>query len=276
METGKPDEVGEVGKNAVGPLNLSRPKGGSSGCLGIVGIGILCGTFAILLETAKQAWAPKISAFDGRSASQAQSGTELLAWTLGLLIFLGVSKVLSHKKSSAPGLNLILENRGIRNNIPGQQFVIWSGISRRGRLLNVGAVFLAGIGALIFALFQKFWLEKLIFSGVAVLISGYGFSKAKYIAKPLLNVSVEGVQVGDLKINWSQIQLVEIAHIVNGGGAYVGTRWKFSAMQGELLAQVTIPESRCLQFREEQILEFVARLLGNEVSPVAQPDINWL
>lgn len=85
METGKPDEVGKVGENAVGPLSLPRPEGKPLGYLTNLAPFLCFVIYSLISAVALVEWAPEFSLRTGRSESEAE-----LALRLGLELLLGV------------------------------------------------------------------------------------------------------------------------------------------------------------------------------------------
>lgn len=257
---------------AVGPLNLPRPKGKEPGCFASA---VFAGSFGIVNGWLRASWGTSIAQATGRSKTEANLMiTLVVALIVGLLWW--IPGWFGRKRKPLEPLRLEIGRRAAPLASPEQRFAIWSGHSLWSRAFMPLYRCFWSVVVLIFGLSQSFGLEKVLLCGLACLILVPFVDEAEGVFQPLLVLDGHNVQAGHLVFPWTQIDKIEVEHLVDSSGGFYGTRWSFFDSGGQRLSRATVPKERCWQQREEEMLAYAAQMLGNEVAPVAPPTLHWI
>lgn len=266
MEAGKPDEIGEVGQEAVGPLNLPRPAGGGCGQFLVFPFFWGAATFFVIGFKA-----PLMEAFGW---SQKEVGN--VAAIAQLLMVTAFSGALHwHFNRSIPPLEIA---RGIAENLipTSESLQLLHRNTTRSRTIPVIAL---GLGCLAFAwsaLESEGWSNRLFPMLGSASFGVLCWHLWRNLPDPLLFLSGDSATIRGRKISWRQVQSVEIKHQLDFSGAFTAVCLTFFDARRRKISRVWLPKDECDSMQEEAIVEFIVARLGRRFERLAPTSPDWL
>lgn len=270
------DHLGVVSADGVQSLKLPRPKGESTGCGNFLGWIIAAALFGAFRGLAKGEWAPALARTQGWSRADAESAIEVLTLVVFAALWIGAVQIWKRKGPGAAPLRLELVRRGAPEEFENQHFEVWRADTLKARAIGPSFIFLLGACFLLGVSIQPTPFKQLILISIALVLLYISFRGVEEVQKPLLLLNSQHIQVGNRIFQWEKVQKVEIEHLLDATDSYSCTSWTFVDEGGKQIARAVTPENRCWQGREEEMLAFIAQMLGNEVSPVVHPAPIWL
>jgi hypothetical protein len=265
MEIRESDEVGEVGEEAVGPLMLSRPERGVfSTYFTAIAVGTFSGLAGWLKTPARH--------LAGRDEELAQDATQLLLTCLMILLLL-VPRWIRNWRNPLRLLIRRSQNQQVKDQ---RSFEFWSSPLAPIRWVQfLLGVVIPALGICLLVSGKNFIGQ---IAGSLFLVFGLymSFRLWEFIFHPMLRVDAQKLEVGGRSIDWREVQAVEVVHSLESFGGFEATELTFIGQNERKLGHVRLSADVCDMIQENNLLEFIAQILGWKVKPVAFTGPDWI
>jgi hypothetical protein len=260
METGKPDEVGEVGQEAIGALILDRPEGGLLGRL--VGVAL-----AVCYGWASGSLTSRLVEDYGWIKDEAEFASAFFTFLCLTPAFFLLSKFF--EKSSS----FLIITRGTENFTPtNQSFHIGGETTLRAKptsLFNrmMYSLLVVGLGMGAFCI--DFWIVQiwLLLLLLGVLVAPLYLVVSNFPV--LFKADDQIIALRSNSLEWKDVQTVKAEHIIGPFGNFSVVKLTFIGEDGRRIGRISLPGDKVTVLTERELLVFFARVLGQRVLPVA-------
>lgn len=262
METRESDQVGEVGEEDIRALILSRsePKFFVS-CIFAGLYGLICGTIQGSLKK-QYGW----SSVDA----------SLIVNSIGFCVLLALVRIPEHSWRSADRPALHLERGSSQIIESNQRFEIWVNPSPAMRWYRVAITAALMVFFIYLAAGSPSRFAMVINALLVGVCAIWVFICSKQCFSPLLWTDSKSVNFPSRSLEWSLIHSIDAEHVSIWLEGFTSIRLTFRDRRGRKLHRVRLPKSSLSITQERAFLEFMARILGREVKPVAQSTPDWI
>lgn len=272
MEVGKPDEIGEVGEEALGTVSLPRPEGSLLSLMPLY-----------LWVVVSTAFSGELQGFLESKWEWTKSGAYAGAFSLNVLSIFTLVLILQFLRHQFQPIRLQIVRGSSRSFPEDEYYEIWSHPNFFVRAFQRCLLVLGAIGATLLLLWGNPWagpdqeyVSQIV--GLLCLLSCLfiAFKLQGTLSQPLLAADARAVTLRSHAVKWERVQAVEIEHLTDVEGSFNAVKITLRDENKKKLGGVSIPAKSLSSTKENELLEFFAKVLGRRVLPVAPHSPDWI